>query len=97
MHEADSLFVKVPVRIAPKNEALNLTGASVEAVAQRTGGEAKSATATVTDAPGGIVTVSFAPDSLASAVYQLQVRATLGAEVQTVLATSIHVRQSIRT
>jgi hypothetical protein len=95
-YEADTLKVKIPVIDKLTGEPLDLTGAAVAVLAQRSGGATIVADAEVTDAPGGIVLASFVPDTFAEAVYSLQCRVTLGTVTQTVLDERVTIARSLR-
>jgi hypothetical protein len=95
--EADSLSVLVPVKDSD-GEDFDLTGAAVEAVAQRVGGPVIEATTQVVE---GGVSVTFAPGTFASGTfngseYQFHVRVAKDGEVNTVLATVITVSRSVQ-
>ena len=95
-YEADSLEIRVSVTADPDDLPLNLAGATVVTVVQRQGGVAFLATTTIEDAAGGVLLVEFTPDTFEPARYALQVRVTLGACTQTVLADSIRAFKSLR-
>jgi hypothetical protein len=94
--ETDSVIITVPITREDTGAALQLTNATLEAVAQRRGGSAIAATVTVTDAQGGICQVSFAPETFQATSYDWQLRVTIAGEVQTVVADTIIARRSIR-
>jgi hypothetical protein len=95
-YEADTLTVRIPVTDTSTGEPLDLTGASVSVLAQRSGGQAIVATATILDAPGGVLQASFTPDTFAESVYSLQCRITLGTVTQTVLDERVTIARSLR-
>ena len=76
--------------------ALDLSGASVEAAAERHEGLPIPAACTIEDAANGIVRVQFSPASFERELYVLQLRVTIGSEVQTVLSETIRVRKSVK-
>jgi anthranilate/para-aminobenzoate synthase component I len=93
--ETDSVSILVTVTDESTGSALNLTGGSVEAVAKsRT--TTIEATASIVSAEAGTIRVSFSPDTFDQGVWQIQVRVTLGDEVQTVVSRTITVSGSIR-
>lgn len=94
--ETDSLSVRVPVTVDPGGAPLDLSGATVEASAERNGIAAIAATCIIEHAAGGIVRVQFPPETFAREVYVLHLRVRIGADVQTVLSETIRVRKSVR-
>lgn len=92
----DTLIISVPITREDDGLPLNLSAATVEAVAQRRGSTAIDATASVTDAAGGVVQVSWDPETFSPAVYDWQLRVTIAGEVQTVVSDTILAQRSIR-
>lgn len=76
--------------------AFDLTGASVEVLAKKHGMETVALSASITDAPGGIITVTVTSDQLDNGVYTLQVRVTKAGQIQTVTEALIAVKLSLR-
>ena len=74
--------------------AKDITGATVEAVVGRSGTN-EAVTATIADAPNGVVRVAWDEDTFASGTYTLQVRVTIGAETQTVYSEAVAIRRSL--
>ena len=80
----DDLTILVTV----KNRAgaiVNVSSASVDAVANHGGVEVTPASVSVTDGPAGKITVDFARLLTSAGVWRVQVRATIGGDRQTVL------------
>lgn len=94
--ETDTVRITVPITREDTGAALDLTGADIEAVAQRRGGDPINATIVVTDAAGGIISVRWAAETFQPALYNWQVRVTIGGEVQTVVNDTITASRSIR-
>jgi hypothetical protein len=95
-YEADTLTVRIPVIDKATGGPLDLTGADVAVLAQRSGGQAIVADAAILDAPGGVLLASFVPDTFAESVYALQCRITLGTVTQTVLDERVTIARSLR-
>ena len=93
--EADSVIITVPITREDTGAAVNLSGATLEAVAQRRGASPIAATVTVTNEAGGICQVSFASETFDVATYDWQLRLTVAGEVQTVVSDTINARRSI--
>lgn len=93
--ETDSVVITVPITREDTGAAVNLSGATLEAVAQRRGSDPIAATVTVTDAAGGVCQVSFSPDTFDVAPYDWQLRLTIAGEVQTVVSDTINAKRSI--
>ena len=94
--ETDSLSVRVPITVEPGGGPLDLSGASVEAAAERHEGLPVTAACTIEDAANGIVRVQVSPASFERELYVLQLRVTIGSEVQTVLSETIRARKSVK-
>lgn len=94
--DADTPDIRVPVTNETTGAAEPLTGATVEAWAKRRGTSAAvvELSASITDAAGGIITVSIGAGDLDEGVYALQVRVTKSGEVQTVLDAIVTVKPS---
>lgn len=80
--EADSFPVKVNVTDEETGGPLPMSGITWEAWAARNVG-GPSIPATVSVIEDGVLMVRFEPDSFAAATYQIQIRGTRGADVQT--------------
>lgn len=95
IHAGDSLAIIVHVK-DDAGAAKDLTGATVEAAAKLvTGnGSAVAATTSLGVAASGEISVSFAAGALGAGTWEIQVRATLSAVVQTVAEARITVEPS---
>lgn len=95
IYGTDSLTIQVT--LTENSEAFDLTGCTIEAAAMKVAGTAVAATTAITNAAGGIFTITFAAGTFlgAAGTYTLQCRVTQGAEVQTVLVTTFVVVTSI--
>lgn len=93
--DMDTPTIRVPVKTSG-GEVFKLDGdTTVVAVAKRHGGGSVDLVATITDADGGIITISVGSDDLDQGVYTLQVRVTKSGEVQTVVEAYLNVKYSI--
>lgn len=91
----DTPTIRVPVKTSD-GAVYKLDGdTTVVAVAKRHGRDAVALTATITDADGGIITLSVGADDLHQGVYTLQVRVTKAGQVQTVVEAFLNVKYSI--
>ena len=84
-YEGDTLAILVAV--SEDGVAKDLTGATVNAVAQRADGRSNpdvSGVAALVSEAGGTVSIDFDAGDLAAGLWRLQLRATLGGETQTV-------------
>ena len=92
----DDLVLVVTVREgADDGPPKDLTGASVQAKAQRPGTAAAPAEATVSDPVSGEITLDFGPRLNAPGRWRIQARVTLDGVSETVLFDVIEVRASI--
>lgn len=91
----DTPDIRVPVKTSDGAVFPLDSGATVVAVAKRHGGEAIALNATITDAGGGIITLSVGADDLDQGIYTLQVRVTKASKVQTVVEAYLNVKYSI--
>lgn len=92
-YEADDLIINVNTTFEAGSEITSLIGGTVEAKAKSAVGTLITGTATITDAD--TVRVAFAEGALAAGVYELQVRATVSGNTQTIAADTIEVRASL--
>lgn len=91
--ENDDLVLAVTVA-DEAGDAIDLTGATVEAIASMYSGTTVEPTVTVTDAAAGAVTVQFDDGALSSTVWRIQVRVTIADVTQTVLDETVSVKRS---
>ncbi|WP_406646886.1 hypothetical protein QEZ52_00355 [Aliisedimentitalea scapharcae] len=95
IYGTDSLTIEVPV--TESGNAYDLTGCSIAAVCKNGASAPIAGTTQITNAAGGVFTVTYAAGTFqgAAGTYDLQCRVTNGAEVQTVLATTFTVIAAI--
>lgn len=91
---ADSYSILIPVTYSDTGEPVDLTGASVEAAADRRG-TTVAASASITDAPAGVLRVAVDRGKMAVGAWRLQARVTLSGEVQTVYDGMVTVYPSV--
>jgi hypothetical protein len=94
--EADTLSIKIPVKMGSTGLPMDLTGASIEVIAQRSGRPAIAGSVLVTDPETGILFASFQPETFAAANYMFQCRITKDGMTQTVVNTQIRAAKSLR-
>jgi hypothetical protein len=94
--EADTLSIKIPVKMGSTGLPLDLTGASIEVIAQRSGRNAIAGSVLVMDPETGVFFASFEPETFAAANYMLQCRVTKNGMTQTVVNTQIRAAKSLR-
>lgn len=97
IHDRDTLAFTVPVMREGSRRALNLTGASVTALAGLAEGAGGSiaGTASVTVPLAGEISVQFPAAALGPGAWTVQVIVTLGSETQTVAALVVNVLRSL--
>jgi hypothetical protein len=94
--ETDSVSITVPITREDTGEAVDLTGATLQAIAQRSGGAPIVATVTVTNPASGVARVSWPPETFTPVSYDWQLRVTINGEVQTVVSDTITAQRSLR-
>jgi hypothetical protein len=94
--EADTLSISIPVTIGSTGLPLNLTGASVEVIAQRSGRMAIEGSVLIPDPATGVLIASFQPETFIAATYSFQCRITKDGLTQTVVNTQIRAAKSLR-
>jgi hypothetical protein len=94
--EADTVSIRIPVTVQATGQPLDLTGAEIEVIAQRSGRTALEGVALVSDPPTGVVVAQFEPETFAPATYMFQCRITKDGMTQTVVNTQIRAAKSLR-
>lgn len=94
IYDDDSLRVLVTAIDAANSLPLNITGATLEAIAKRRGEPSIPGAITVLDEVAGEFEVYWAPESFTVATYDVQIRVSIGPDVQTVYDEELKVKRS---
>jgi hypothetical protein len=96
-YEADTLSIRIPVKVGSSSTPLDLTGAEIEVFAKRNNQPAIQGSVLVTEPETGVLVASFEPETFQAASYRFQCRITKGGVTQTVVDTEIVAKRSLRT
>jgi hypothetical protein len=95
-YEADTLSIRIPVTKEGSGQPLDLTGADIKVIAQRSGRPSIQGSVWVEEPESGVLIASFQPETFTPANYVFQCRITTGGVTQTVVNTQIRASKSLR-
>lgn len=94
IYEADTLVIDLDVVFPAGGPVPDLTGATVVAIARRQGGGLPDVSGAATVSGATTIQAVFAPGSLPTGVWDVQIRATKAGQVRTLLQEAFSVRSS---
>jgi hypothetical protein len=94
--EADTLAIRIPVTLGNSGVPMDLSGATIKVIAQRSGRPAIEGSVLVQEPETGVFLATFEPETFAAATYMFQCRITKNGVTQTVVNTQIRASKSLR-